>query len=615
MTIKVKLYIIGAISIGLVLSIGLFVFFISQNIKQEMEECEITEEISRGMFDLNVLTNDYLLHQEERARIQWQSRYDSLAIIFTPDMVAVFDEDERDLLRDLRDDYENIEMVFAKLIAGYEQQSPNSEESAALEELEERLIGQLLIHSQTIVSKAIKLDEDTHNELGKSQHQSRIFIFSFLAILVLLIIAVVFWVIYNVVRPIGVFKKGAEVIGKGNLDYRLNIKTGDEFEYLASEFNRMADKLKKSYGDLEQKVKERTAELEEAKNRSEVLLASIGDGVFAIDKERNIIHFNKQAEELSGYKSSEVLGKPYYDVLKFVKEKDRSENIAFIRKALNGETSEMADETVLIRKDQIELAVEDSAAPLKDEKGEVFGVIVVFRDATKEREIQQMRSEFNSLVSHELRSPLGVIGGYLEMLRDERTGKLTKEQRKLIDQTTNASGRLLKLVDELLDVARFEEGRIETEPVMVDPADLAEKAVTKDIQQLFKEKKQKFIFKKPASLSKIRVDPRFIITPIQNLLSNASKYTPAEGKIEFEVSQKDNRVIFKVTDSGIGIPRDEQFNVFQRFFRASNTTHLEKGTGLGLYMTKLMIEASRGRIRFESEKNKGTTFYFTLPVV
>lgn len=365
---------------------------------------------------------------------------------------------------------------------------------------------------------------------------------------------------------------------------------------------------------LQQRVKERTRQLEEAKNRSEVLLASIGDGVFAIDKERNIIHFNKRAEELSGYKAAEVLGKPYYDVLKFVKEKDRSENVAFIRKAFKGETTDMADETFLIGKDQSELSVADSAAPIKDEKGEVLGVIVVFRDASQERKIQQMRSEFMSLASHELKTPLTVIKGYLEELKDETAGKLTKEQQRLIGIAMKASNALLRLTYDLLEVSRLEEGRLKTELIVVNPIDLAEKAITTELRQTFKQKKQKFTFMKPETLPKIKVDPKFIMVPIQNLLSNASKYTPEKGKIELEVSQKKNRILFRITDSGVGIPRVEQLKVFQRFFRASNTTNLERGTGLGLYMTKLMIETSGGRIWFESEEKKGSTFYFSLPV-
>ena len=121
-------------------------------------------------------------------------------------------------------------------------------------------------------------------------------------------------------------------------------------------------------------------------------------------------------------------------------------------------------------------------------------------------------------------------------------------------------------------------------------------------------------------MPKIKVDPAFIITPIHNLLSNASKYTPEGSEIELKIYRNphdiifQDEVVFQVTDTGIGIPKGEQNKIFQRFFRASNTTHLARGTGLGLYLTKLMIELSGGRVWFKSIQNKGTTFFVMLPV-
>jgi len=381
-----------------------------------------------------------------------------------------------------------------------------------------------------------------------------------------------------------------------------------------TERKRMEKELAKHSEHLEEQVKERTSELEKAKNKSEALLASIGDGVFAIDTKMNIIHFSPRAEELSGYKTSEVLGKPYYDFLHFIKEKDRTENNTFVKKALGGKLSSMSDETILIKKDKSELPVEDSAAPIRDEKGKIIGAIVVFRDATKERDIQRMKSEYTTLVSHELRTPMTVVNGYLEMLEDETREILPEEQRRLISETKKASNRLLELTKALLNIARLEEGRMETKPIMINLVHLTEGAVTKEIEELFKQKEQEFIFKKPKTLPKIKIDPKFLTVPIQNLLSNASKYTPQKGRIEFEVSKKDNDILFRVSDSGIGIPKKEQVKLFEKFFRASNTTRIEKGTGLGLYMAKLMIESLGGKIWFKSKENKGTTFYLSLPI-
>ena len=199
-------------------------------------------------------------------------------------------------------------------------------------------------------------------------------------------------------------------------------------------------------------------------------------------------------------------------------------------------------------------------------------------------------------------------------LKDEKVGSLTKKQEELVGVAMRSSDKLLKQVEELLEIASLEEGRIKTEPLLVDPIEMAETSITGELQRLFNQRKQKFTFKKPKALAKIKVDPKFIMIPIQNLLSNASKYTPEKGGIEFKISQQDNKILFQITDTGIGIPNKEQLRIFQKFFRASNTTSLEKGTGLGLYITKLMIEMSGGIIWFKSEEGKGTTFYFNLPI-
>lgn len=356
-------------------------------------------------------------------------------------------------------------------------------------------------------------------------------------------------------------------------------------------------------------------QLEEAKIRSEALLVSISEGVFAVDREENIIHFNRAAEELSGYKASEVLGKPHYGFLQFVREPERPKIIEFIPRGLKGKTLEVnSGKVILIRKNRSELPVEATVAPIRTREGKIIGAIVVFRDVSKERKIQQMRREFSALVSHEVREPVTIIKGYLEMLIEEIKGKLTKEERKLITEANNAAGRLSDLVKEILDISRIEAERKEAKPITIDPVELAEKAVTKDIMQLFKHKKQKFIFTRPDSLPKVKVDPEFITLALKNILSNASKYTPEKGKVELKVYQSIYGIIFKVIDTGVGIPKKEQHKVFQKFFRASNTTQLERGTGLGLYISKLLIELSGGRVWFRSEEKKGTTFYLQLPV-
>lgn len=362
---------------------------------------------------------------------------------------------------------------------------------------------------------------------------------------------------------------------------------------------------------LNQQVRERTRELIEAKNKSEVLLASIGDGVFAIDRESNIIHFNKQAEEISGYKSSEVLGKPYYDFLRFVKVKDKGENIAFIREALKGKIAAMGDHTVLVRKDKRELPVEDSAAPIKDETGKVLGAIVVFRDATEERQIERMREELISLVGHQLKTPLVAMEGFVGMLKEGKLGAKEKQYTEEIERSVKA---MIELIGGVLNISRIEQGRIELKPQPIQIEEVIN-GLIKDFLPLAEKRHVNLELKKPPRpLPELNVDPKYLREAIQNIVSNAINYTKDKVIISFE--RVDDHLHFVCADNGIGVPQEEQSKIFTKFYRASNVakTGIE-GTGLGLSITKAIIERSGGRVWFESKEGKGTTFYVTLPFI
>lgn len=382
-----------------------------------------------------------------------------------------------------------------------------------------------------------------------------------------------------------------------------------ELEKEVVERKKAEKELAKEREHLEEKVKRRTKEIEEAKNRSEVLLASIGDGVFAIDKESKIIHFNRRAEEISGYKASEVLGKPYYDSLKFLKEKDRSENVEFIRTALKGEVTEMVDYTVLVRKDKREVPVADSAAPIKNEKGEVLGAIVVFRDTVKERQIERMKAEMISLVGHQLKAPLTAIKWRAEMLKES---KLDIEEKAHVEEVERVAEAMTGLVADVLDISKIEQGRIELKPEAVRFEEIVD-SILKDLSPLAKERKVDIEFIKPEKpLFQVNVDPKYMKEAIQNIISNAIKYT--KDKVTISCEEVDNRLRFSCVDNGIGIPQREQSQIFTKFYRANNVVETKtEGTGLGLSITKAIVEKSGGELWFTSKEGEGTTFYVSLP--
>lgn len=366
---------------------------------------------------------------------------------------------------------------------------------------------------------------------------------------------------------------------------------------------------------VEEKVKKRTKELRQEKDKIETVLQSIGDGVFVIDRNFRIVMFNQVAADVSGFATKEVLGKKYDKVLRFVLEKDEKVNDKFIREAMaSGEIKKMSNHTILIRKDGMKVPVADSAAPIKDRDGRVIGSVIVFRDVTKEREIDRAKSEFVSLASHQLRTPLSTVKWYVEMLLSEDLGRLDERQKKYLEKIYHNNQRMVTLVGTLLNVSRIELGTLAME---MKPTGL--KKITDDLLDEFlpqiKDKHLKVEKKYDKSLPIIKSDPRFVRMIIQNLLSNAVKYNIEKGKVSVEIKKGDRHIFIKVADTGLGIPKSQQSKISTKLFRADNARkHDTDGTGLGLYITKAVVEKLGGKIWFESEKDKGTTFYVKLPI-
>lgn len=440
-------------------------------------------------------------------------------------------------------------------------------------------------------------------------------------------------------KPIGRLKDAAIQIAEGNMKVHIDVSGNDEVANVAQAIDTMRRKLKKSIEGMKKRADELDIQLKETdqakkatlnilkvveeekqkvsleKEKIDAILHSIGDGVFVIDANLKITMYNKISADISGYTSAQAIGKPYHKILKFVYEKDGKTNDQFIKQTIaTGEPKDMSNHTFLIRKDGSKVAVADSAAPLKDKSGKVTGVVVVFRDVTKEREVDRMKTEFVSVASHQLRTPLSAIKWFLEMVLEGDAGKINKEQRDFLQQAFDSNTRMISLVNDLLNVSRLETGRIMIEPVPTDLVKLCQ-IIIKESAPLISAHNLKFKFTKPAKIDKINIDPKLISQVVANLLSNGIKYTLSKGKVELKIVVDRSNVIISVSDTGMGIPKNQQSKLFQKFFRADNAVSKEtEGTGLGLYVAKSVVEASGGKIGFNSVENQGSTFWFTLPL-
>ena len=367
----------------------------------------------------------------------------------------------------------------------------------------------------------------------------------------------------------------------------------------------------------EYELKQKIDEIRNEKDKINTIVEGIGDGVFVVGKDLKITLFNPIASQISGFSEKEVLGKKYSDILKFVFESDINEiNDKFVKNTIRtGKIQGMSNHTLLVHKSGDLIPVADSASPLEDEKGKIVGCVVVFRDATRERNIDKIKTEFVSIASHQLRTPLSGIKWFTELLLKQKVGKLNDEQKDYVNQVHTSNERLIRLVSDLLDVSHIETGRkFFMEMKKTNLSEIVKQVLEGSIGMI-KDKKLKIdVCKELASKVYLTVDPDKIRQVFYNIITNAIKYSKNSGKIDLCLKSNKKDIVFFVKDRGLGIPRKDQSRVFEKFFRADNVmTTQTDGTGLGLYITKAIVEAYDGKVWFESKVGKGTTFFFSLP--
>ncbi len=244
-----------------------------------------------------------------------------------------------------------------------------------------------------------------------------------------------------------------------------------------------------------------------------------------------------------------------------------------------------------------------------------IGRLFVFRDVTHERELDRMKSEFISMVSHELRSPLTAIKGYVDLFVDGDVGSLTPMQQHLLNIVLTNTDRLITLINDLLDLSRLESGCMELRRTMVDPMRLV-RNIMDLLRPQFAARQQQLTFEQLGPIPQTLADPPRIEQVLTNILANAHNYTPIGGKINVTIHANEHYITIDVEDNGIGLSRDEQAHIFTRFYRAQNgLTEYTNGTGLGLTISHAIIEAHQGHIAVVSTLGQGSTFSILLPTV
>jgi two-component system, NtrC family, sensor histidine kinase KinB len=408
----------------------------------------------------------------------------------------------------------------------------------------------------------------------------------------------------RLLQPLALLTRTVNRIGEGDFDTRANITGSDELAQLAGNINAMAARLS-------QYRRSSLGELLLAQQASQAAIDSLPDPVVVFDVKGDILNVNRAGEELLGVGVGPASGDPLAaaeSAVRLVLERVRGH-------VLGGKGPYVPrgfEEALRIAAPDGERYFLPRATPVYAEQGGVAGATVVLQDVTRLRRVDELRNDLVATVAHEFRTPLTSLRMAIHLCIEQIPGPLTDKQADLLYTAREDCERLQSMVDELLDLARIQGGRVELQQRPIPPSRLVQTAV-ETYRSAADEMGVTLEVHVLPGLSDVLVDRERIQLVLSNLLSNALRHTPTGGRVEVRAHADDGRVRFEVADSGPGIPKEYQLSIFEKFFRVPGAA--SGGAGIGLSISKEIVEAHGGEIGLESEPGRGCTFWFTVPAV
>ncbi|SHM07307.1 two-component system, OmpR family, phosphate regulon sensor histidine kinase PhoR [Caldanaerovirga acetigignens] len=394
----------------------------------------------------------------------------------------------------------------------------------------------------------------------------------------------------SLIKPLETMVDVARNFTNGNFSRTVHVNSQSEIGKLSKELNLLAKKLRVTM-----------EENEENKILMNELLESLEDGVLLVDDENKIIFVNASANKIVNLDAKKAVGKKLISVVRHYELNEA------VNKAINLGIP-VYKEITLLPSDKI---LKASIIPFKDKREKTAGCIVVVKDLTEIKRIEKMRTDFICNISHELKTPLTSIRGFVETLNDGayQNPALAKRFLKIIEKEV---GRLCRLIDNMLDLSM-----IEMNQIRLNIKDVCAQEIIKEVGVIFenrlREKDLAYYEKFQEKLPKVKADPDWLRQIFVNLMDNAVKYTPNGGNVWIEAESKGDMVEFRVCDNGRGIPEKDIPRIFERFYRVDKHRAAGNGgSGLGLAIVKHLVKAFGGDIRVESKVNQGSKFIFTL---
>jgi NtrC-family two-component system sensor histidine kinase KinB len=396
-----------------------------------------------------------------------------------------------------------------------------------------------------------------------------------------------------ILRPIQTLTAVSKELGEGKLDQVVPVESRDELGQLADAFNKLAARLR-AYRQTT------TDQLSQARHMTEITFSAFPDSILALSLDGKINFANPAAGKLLQKLNGDYGLPPAIQ-----------EEVGKVLKGAPDSVPTSFEKAVAVRIDDHEAFLLPRVIGMRDESGNMFGAALVLQDVTRFRLMDEVKTNLVSTVSHELKTPLTSIRMGLHLLLEERIGPLNPKQLELLVAAREDSERLLRMINDLLDLARLESGHTRQRLEVVSPAALIEDALP-DLHSLAEAHDARLVPDIAPNLPEVTIDSRQIHHVFSNFVSNAARFSKAGDKIVLSAKQVGNTVRFSVQDHGPGISREFQSRVFERFFRIPGTEE-SNGVGLGLAIAKEIVGSHGGSIGLHSTPGEGSEFYFDLP--
>lgn len=603
-------FIFSTVFFGVVLLVVFVAVVITTgHIERTAGQQETAEKVVRGANDLGYLAERYLLYRDSRMAAQWEARLVSFS-----DDVANLNPDspeQRDVVESIRADRQRLRSAFASVVLtlGSASQTQDTGGQTALPEASWNM---LAVEEQGMVFDATRLSRMLDDEQARLVRTNAVLIFALMGFFAVFLFTSYSIIYRRLFKSIADLQAGTRIVGSGKLDHSVPVKNNDEIAELSRAFNQMTANLRvvtASKADLEREFADRKrAEdgLRESEERYRNLFESMDEG-FALcemiydqtgkPSDFRYLVVNPAFVRLTGLPVEQVTGRRVKEVIPGI---EPFWIEAYGRVVQTGR-GERIDSPVA------ELGKHYEASAWRSGPGKFA---VVFDDITERKQAEGLKDAFIGMVSHELRTPLTVVIGAIYTAMAE--GITVAEARGLLHDAASGAESLADIVDNLLELSRFQANRLSIHVEAVDLFSVASNVVKKMVGNSAIHRIEVEV---PPDLPRVKADEPRLERIIHNLVENAIKYSPAGGNVTVSARQDADFVVTSVRDHGIGISPEDQARLFQLFQRLDRTIEAAVlGVGLGLVVCRRLVEVHGGRIWVESEKGKGSIFFFTLPI-